>query len=96
MLDSDLDKKIVYLIYRDIFKDKLVKLRKQSKIHNVIKKHKDYVHYKQLANLMDLEKTYRILGDLLVVCLFKSESVAKATLLILFSPKELCLLQNRG
>ena len=39
MSDSDLDKKMVYLAYRDIFKDKLAKLRKRSKVRNVVEKH---------------------------------------------------------
>jgi hypothetical protein len=37
---------------------------------------------------MDLEKTYRNLGDLLVVYLFELELVAKATFLTPFSPRE--------
>ena len=65
MSDSDLDKKIVYLAYRDIFKDKLAKLRKRNKVRNVVEKHKDHLHHKQLADSMDSEKTCRILGDLL-------------------------------
>ena len=31
MSDSDFDKEMVYLAYRDIFRDKLAKLRKRSK-----------------------------------------------------------------
>ena len=45
MLDSELDNKIVYLAYRDIFKNKLAKLRKRNKVHNVVEKHKDYLYY---------------------------------------------------
>ena len=89
MLDSDLDKKMVYLAYCDIFKDQLAKLRKRNKVRNVVEKHKDYLHYKQLADSMDSEKTCRILGDLLVARLFELESAAKATFPILFSPREL-------
>jgi hypothetical protein len=82
--DSDFDK-MVYLTYRDIFKDKLAKLRKRSK---------DHLHHKQLANAIDLEKTCRILRDLLAARLFESESVAKATFPTLFSPGELGNLVN--
>jgi hypothetical protein len=89
MSDSDLDKKMVYLAYRDIFKDKLAKLRKRNKVRNVVEKHKDHLHHKQLADSMDLEKTCRILGDLLAARLFESESAAKATFPTLFSPREL-------
>ncbi len=89
MPDSDLDKKMVYLAYRDIFKDKLAKLRKRSKVRNVVEKHKDHLHHKQLADSMDSEKTCRILGDLLAARLFESESAAKATFPTLFSPREL-------
>jgi hypothetical protein len=89
MSDLDLDKKIVYLAYRDIFKDKLAKLRKRSKVCNVVEKHKDHLHHKQLANSIDLMKIYRILGDLLAARLFKLKLIAKATFLILFSPREL-------
>jgi hypothetical protein len=46
MPDSDLDKKMVYLAYRNIFKDKLAKLRKWSKVYNVVEKYKDYLYYK--------------------------------------------------
>ena len=38
---------------------------------------------------MDLEKTCRILGDLLAARLFELELVAKATFLTPFSPREL-------
>ena len=86
---SDLDKKMVYLAYRDIFKDKLAKLRKRKKVRNVVEKHKGHLHHKQLTDLMDSEKTYRILGDLLAAHLFESESAAKATFPTLFSPREL-------
>jgi hypothetical protein len=89
MSDSDLDKKMVYLAYRDIFKDKLAKLRKRGKVRNVVEKHKDHLHHKQLADSMDSEKTCRILGDLLAARLFESESAAKATFPTLFSPREL-------
>ncbi|KFY82833.1 hypothetical protein V498_08439 [Pseudogymnoascus sp. VKM F-4517 (FW-2822)] len=89
MSDSDLDKKMVYLAYRDIFKDKLAKLRKRNKVRNVVEKHKDHLHHKQVADSMDLEKTCRILGDLLAARLFESESAAKATFPTLFSPREL-------
>jgi hypothetical protein len=43
MSDIDLDKGMVYLAYRDIFKDKLAKLRKRNKIRNVVEKHKDHI-----------------------------------------------------
>ncbi len=76
--DLDLNKKMVYLAYRDIFKDKLVKLRKRNKVRNIVEKHKDHLYYKQLADLIDSEKTYRILGDLLAARLFELESAAKA------------------
>jgi hypothetical protein len=89
MSDPDLDKKMVYLAYRDIFKNKLAKLRKRNKVHNVVEKHKDHVHHKQFADSMDSEKACRILGDLLAARLFESESVAKATFPTLFSPREL-------
>ena len=88
MSDSDLDKKMVYLAYRDIFKDKLAKLRKRSKVRNVVEKHKDHLHHKQLAHSTDSKKICRILGDLLAARLFESESIAKATFPTLFSPRE--------
>jgi hypothetical protein len=88
MSDSDLDKKMVYLAYRDIFKDKLAKLRKRSKVRNVVEKHKDHLHHKQLADSIDSMKIYRILGDLLAARLFESESIAKANFPTLFSPRE--------
>ena len=43
MSDSDLDKEMVYLAYRNIFKDKLAKLRKRSEVRNVVEKHKDHL-----------------------------------------------------
>jgi len=89
MSDSDFDKEMVYLAYRDIFKDKLAKLRKRGKVRSVVEKHKDHLHHKQLADSMDSEKTCRILRDLLVARLFESDSVAKVTFPILFSPGEL-------
>jgi len=89
MSDSDLDKQMVYLAYRDIFKDQLAKLRKRRKIRNIMEKHKDQLYYKQLADLMDLEKACRILGDLLIVRLFELDSAARATFLTLVSPGEL-------
>ena len=89
MSDSDLNKEIVYLAYRDIFKDNLVKLRKRGKVRKVVEKHKDHLYYKQLADLIDSEKTCRILEDLLSARLFESDSAAKATFLTLFSPREL-------
>lgn len=46
-------------------------------------------YHKQLADSMDLEKTCRILGDLLAARLFELESAAKATFPTLFSPREL-------
>jgi hypothetical protein len=55
----------------------------------VVEKHKDHLHHKQLADSMDLEKTCRILGDLLGARLFESDSAAKATFPTLFSPREL-------
>jgi hypothetical protein len=87
--ESDLDKKMVYLAYRDIFKDKLANLRKRKKVRNVVEKHKDHLHHKQLADSMDSEKTCRILGDLLAARLFESESAAKVVFPTLFSPREL-------
>ena len=90
MSGSDhLDKQMVYLAYRDIFKDGLAKLRRPNKVRNVVEKHKDHLHHKQLADSMDSEKTYRILGDLLAARLFESESAAKAAFPTLFSPAEL-------
>jgi len=89
MSDSGLEKKMVYLAYRDIFKDRLAKLRKRSKVRSVVEKHKDHLHHRQLADSMDLEKTCKILGDLLAACLFESESIAKAIFPVLFSPREL-------
>jgi hypothetical protein len=86
MSDSDLDKEMVYLAYRDIFKGKLAKLRKRGKVRSVVAKHKDHFHHKQLADSMDSEKTYRILGGLLAGRLFESDSAAKATFATLFSP----------
>jgi hypothetical protein len=87
--DSHLEKKMVYLAYRDIFKDKLAKLRKREKVRNVVEKHKDHLHHKQLADSVDSEKTCRILGDLLAACFFESESAAKDIFPTLFSPREL-------
>jgi len=87
--DPDLDKQMVYLAYRDIFKDTLAKLRKRKKVRNVVEKHKDHLHHKQLADSMDLEKICKILGDLLAARLFESESAAKAIFPTLFSPREL-------
>ncbi|PVH67513.1 hypothetical protein DL98DRAFT_543076, partial [Cadophora sp. DSE1049] len=49
MSDSEPDKKLVYLAYRDIFKDKLAKLRKRNKVRNVVEKHEDHLHHTQLA-----------------------------------------------
>ena len=63
---SDHDKKMVYLAYRDIFKDRLAKLRKPSKVRSVVEKHKDHLHYQQLVDSTDLKNICRILGDLLV------------------------------
>ncbi|XMA13706.1 hypothetical protein WAI453_006497 [Rhynchosporium graminicola] len=93
MSDSDLEMKMVYLAYRDIFKDKLVKdklakLRKRSKVRSVVEKHKDHLHHKQFADSTDLNKICRILGDLLAARLFESESIAKTTFQTLFSPRE--------
>jgi len=87
--DSGLEKKMVYLAYRDIFKDRLAKLRKRSKVRSVVEKHKDHLHHRQLADSMDSEKTCRILRDLLASRLFESESIAKAIFPTLFSPREL-------
>ncbi|CZR63633.1 uncharacterized protein PAC_13530 [Phialocephala subalpina] len=89
MSDPYLDKKMVYLAYRDIFKDKLAKMRKRKKVRSVVEKHKDHLHHKQLADSMDSEKICRILCDLLAARLFESESAAKATFPTLFSPREL-------
>jgi hypothetical protein len=88
MSDSDLDKKMVYLAYHDIFKDKLAKLRKRGKVRNFVEKHKDHLHHKQLAGSTDSEKICRILGNLLVARIFESESIAKVTFPTLFSPRE--------
>ena len=81
MLYSDLNKEVVYLAYRDIFKDKLAKMRKRNKVRNIVEKHKDHLHHKQLADSMDSEKICRIWGDLLAAHLFESRSAAKPTLL---------------
>jgi len=78
----------VYLAYRDIFKDSLAKLRKRSKVRNVVEKHKDHLHHKQLAESMNLKKTCRILGEILAARLFESEFAARATFPTLFSPKD--------
>jgi hypothetical protein len=87
MSHTDIDKKMVYLAYRDIFKDKLAKLRKRNKIRNVVEKHKDHAR-KQFTDSIDAEKTCRILGDLLAARLFESESAAEAAFPTLFSPRE--------
>lgn len=89
MSDTDLDQKMVYLAYRDVFKDRLAKLRKPKKVRNVVEKHKHHFHHKQLADSMDSDKTCRILGDLLATRLFESESAAMATFPALFSPRKL-------
>ncbi|RDL39422.1 uncharacterized protein BP5553_03762 [Venustampulla echinocandica] len=89
MSDTDLDKRIVYLAYRDIFKDKLAKLRKRSKIRKVVEKHKDHLYYEQSAVSVDTRKTCRILGDLLAAGLFESKSAAEATFPTLLSPSGL-------
>ncbi|OBT59816.1 hypothetical protein VE03_10700 [Pseudogymnoascus sp. 23342-1-I1] len=89
MSDSNIDKKMVYLAYRDVFKGSLAKLRKRKRVRVVVERHKDHLHRKQLADTMNLEKTCRILGDLLVAGLFESESTAKATFPALFYPREL-------
>jgi len=86
MSDSDLDKETVYLAYRDIFKGNLAKLRKRAKVRNVVEKHKDHLHHKQLADSVDSEKVCNILGDLLTGNLFESDSIAEATFPTLFSP----------
>ncbi|KAF4631565.1 hypothetical protein G7Y89_g6566 [Cudoniella acicularis] len=88
MSDTYLDKERVYVAYRDIFKGKLAKLRKRNKIRNVVEKHKDHFHHKQLTDSMDADKTCRILGDLLAARLFESESAVEATFPALFSPAE--------
>ncbi|KFY19054.1 hypothetical protein V493_08173 [Pseudogymnoascus sp. VKM F-4281 (FW-2241)] len=67
----------------------LAKLRKPKKVRNVVEKHIDHLHHRQLADTMDLEKTCRILGDLLAAPLFESVLAAKATFPTLFSPREL-------
>jgi hypothetical protein len=46
MSDSDLDKEVVYLAYRNIFKGQLAKLRKLRRVRNVVEKHKDHLHHK--------------------------------------------------
>ncbi|KAL5344763.1 hypothetical protein ACLOAV_010160 [Pseudogymnoascus australis] len=89
MLDSNLDKKMVYLAYRDVFRGKLAKLRKRKKVRNVVEKHKGHLHHRHLADTINSEKTCRILGDLLAARLFESESAAKAAFPSLFSPREL-------
>jgi hypothetical protein len=88
MSDSDHDKTMVYLAYRDIFKDRLAKLRKRSKVRNVVEKHKDHLHHKQLADSIDSKKICKILGDLLAARLFESEPIAQATFPTLFSLRE--------
>ncbi|KFY23471.1 hypothetical protein V491_02522 [Pseudogymnoascus sp. VKM F-3775] len=89
MSDSNIEKKMVYLAYRDVFKGELAKLRKPKKVRNVVEKHTDHLHHRQLADTMDLEKTCKILGDLLAARLFESVLAAKATFPTLFSPREL-------
>jgi hypothetical protein len=89
MSDPDLDKEMVYLAYRDIFKDKLAKLRKRGKVRDVVEKHKDHLHHRQLADSMDSEKTCKILRGLLAARLFESDSEAQAAFPTLFSPGEL-------
>lgn len=88
MADSNLDEDMVYLAYHDVFTDRLAKLRKPSKVRNVVEKHKDHLHHKQLSDSMDSEKICRILGDLLAARLFESDSAASTTFPTLFSPKE--------
>ncbi|CZR68383.1 uncharacterized protein PAC_18282 [Phialocephala subalpina] len=85
MSDTDLDKERVYVVYRELFKDTLAKLRKGSKFRNVVEKHKDHVH---LTDSMDTEKTCRILRALLIAYLFESKSVAEAIFPTLFSTGE--------
>lgn len=80
MSDSDLDKEVVYLAYRNIFKGQLAKLRKLRRVRNVVEKHKDHLHYKQFADSMGSEKACKILGDLLAGGLFESDSAAEAPL----------------
>jgi hypothetical protein len=89
MSDSDLDKEMVYLAYCDVLKDRLARLRKRNKVRNVVEKHKDHLHHKQVADSIDSEKTCKILGDLLAARVFESESVAKAAFPSLFSPRDL-------
>jgi hypothetical protein len=86
MSDSDLDKETVYLAYRDIFKGNLAKLRRRAKVRNVVEKHKNHLHHKQLADSVNSEKVCSILGDLLTRNLFESDSIAEATFPTLFSP----------
>jgi len=86
MSDTDLDKEMVYVAYRDIFKGKLAQLRKRAKVRNVVEKHKNHLHHKQLADSMDSEKTYKILRCLLADRLFESDSAAQAAFPALFSP----------
>jgi hypothetical protein len=78
--DSDLDKEVVYLTYRNIFKGQLSKLRKLRRVCNVVEKHKDHLYHKQLADSIGSEKAYKILGDLLARGLFESDSAAEAPL----------------
>ncbi|KAF8864480.1 hypothetical protein BDZ45DRAFT_684889 [Acephala macrosclerotiorum] len=86
---TDLNKELVYVAYRDIFKDQLAKLRRPRKVRNVVEKHKDHLHHKQLADSIDSEKTCKILRDLLAARLFESKSAIKATFPTLFSHREL-------
>ncbi|KAH6675970.1 hypothetical protein B0J14DRAFT_561664 [Halenospora varia] len=88
MSDTDLDKERVYVAYREIFKDTLAKLRKRSKIRNVVEKPKYHIHHKKLTDSIDTDKTCRILGDLLAARLFESGSAAEATFPTLFSARE--------
>ncbi|PMD31128.1 hypothetical protein L207DRAFT_592059 [Hyaloscypha variabilis F] len=86
MSDTELDREMVYVAYRDVFKGKLAQLRKRPKVRNVVEKHKNHLHHKQLADSMDSEKTYKILRSLLADGLFESDSAAQAAFPVLFSP----------
>jgi hypothetical protein len=45
MSDIDLDKEIVYVTHRDVFKGKLAQLRKQGKVCNIVEKYKNHLYY---------------------------------------------------
>jgi hypothetical protein len=86
MSDTEVDKEMVYIAYRDIFKGNLAQLRKPAKVRNVVEKHKNHLHHTQVADSIDSEKTYKILRCLLADRLFESDAAAQAAFPALFSP----------